>query len=111
MTTTTAVQYAYDKKGRLRAEWNPQISPALKTVYGYDSEGHVTAVTAPGQETWALTYGTTATDVNSGRLLKAVQAPASTSLWKGEAVASSEAPKLSGSPVVGVRMAVSQGKW
>ncbi len=111
MTTTTIAQYAYDTKGRLRAEWNPQISPALKTTYGYDPEGHVTAVTAPGQETWALTYGTTATDSNAGRLMKALQAPTSAGVWKGEAVASSEAPSLSGSPVVGVRMAVSLGKW
>jgi RHS repeat-associated protein len=111
MTTTTVVQYAYDAKGRLRAEWNPQISPMLKTVYGYDSEGHVTAITAPRQETWALTYGSTASDANPGHLLKALQAPASTTIWKGEAITSTEAPALSGSPVVGVRMAVSQGKW
>ncbi|HEV7944037.1 MAG TPA: RHS repeat-associated core domain-containing protein [Solirubrobacteraceae bacterium] len=111
MSTTTVAQYAYDTKGRLRAEWNPQVSPALKTEYGYDEEGHVTAVTAPGQQTWALTYGTVNGDSNGGRLIKALQAPASTSLWKGEPVSNSEAPKLSGSPVVGVRMAVSQGKW
>jgi RHS repeat-associated protein len=111
MTTTTIAEYAYDTQGRLRAEWNPQVSPALKTTYGYDAEGHVTAMTAPGQETWALTYGTTSTDSNAGRLLKALQAPASAGLWKGEAVASTEAPGLSGSPVVGVRMGVSTGKW
>jgi RHS repeat-associated protein len=111
MTTTTVAQYAYDSRGRLRAEWNPQISPALKTTYGYDAEGHVTAVTAPGQETWALSYGTTGTDSNAGRLLKALQAPASAGVWKGEAVTSTEAPRVSGAPVVGGRLAVSGGKW
>jgi RHS repeat-associated protein len=111
MTTTTVAQYAYDAKGRLRAEWNPQVSPALKTTYGYDAEGHVTALTAPGQQTWAMTYGTVTGDTNAGRLIKVVQAPAGAGLWKGEVVANTEAPKLSGSPVVGAEMAVSQGKW
>lgn len=111
MSTTTVAQYAYDSRGRLRAEWNPQVTPALKTVYGYDAEGHVTALTAPGQETWAFIYGTIAGEANPGRLIKALQAPASTSLWKGEALANTEAPKLSGSPLTGVRMAITGGKW
>jgi RHS repeat-associated protein len=111
MAKTPVADYAYDLQGRLRAEWNPQISPALKTIYGYDSEGHVTAVTAPGQETWALTYGTVAGESNPGRLLKALQAPPSTKLWAGEELADNEKPVLSGSADVGVRMAVSQGNW
>ena len=40
----TVAEYCYDAKGRLRAEWNPQVSPTLRTTYGYDAEGHVTAV-------------------------------------------------------------------
>ncbi len=105
--------YSYDSKGRLRAEWDPRISPALKTVYGYDSEGHVTAITPPGEESWALTYGTIAGDPNTGRLLKAAQAPASASLWNGMATTSIEEapPKLSGTPTVGVRISVSNGSW
>jgi YD repeat-containing protein len=111
MTETAVAQYSYDNKGRLRAEWDPRISPALKTTYGYDTEGHLTAATRPGQETWALTYGTIAGDLNEGRLLKARQAPASTALWNGETIKNTEAPKLSGSPVVGVTMGVSNGIW
>jgi RHS repeat-associated protein len=111
MTKTPVAEYAFDAQGRLRAEWNPQIATPLKTIYGYDSEGHVTAVTGPGQETWAFTYGTIAGDVNRGRLLKVLQAPPATTLWGGEPVANSEKPVLSGSAEQGVRMAVSQGKW
>jgi DNA-binding beta-propeller fold protein YncE len=120
MTETVVAQYSYDARGRLRAEWDPRIEhstacgkecSALKTVYGYDSEGHVTSVTAPGQETYVLTYGTIAGDPNQGRLLKVLQAPAATPLWKGELPANTEAPKLTGTPLVGVRMLVSTGAW
>jgi RHS repeat-associated protein len=111
MAETPVAKYTDDAQGRLRAEWDPQVSPALKTIYGYDSEDHVTSVTAPGQETWAFTYGTSAGETNTGRLLKAEQGPPASSLWSGESAADSERPVLSGSPDVGVRMAVSQGKW
>jgi RHS repeat-associated protein len=105
----TVAEYAYDKLGRLRAEWNPQISPALETAYGYDAQNHVTALTPPGQESWAFTYGTITGDTNTGRLLKVTRAPASATLWKGEPPKNSETPKLSGSPVVGIKMGVSGG--
>lgn len=130
MTTTAIAHYSYDSQGRLRAEWNPQLEPepekcvkeplaegCLATTYGYDSEGHVTALTAPGQESWAFTYGTSAADgasvadLNSGRLLKVLQAPASAGLWKGEPVANTTAPAFSGTAMVGVRMALSVGNW
>ncbi len=111
MAATGVAKYEYDKQGRLRAEWNPEISPALKTVYGYDAEGHVTALTSPGRESWAFTYGTIAGDTTTGRLIKATQAPASAKLWGGEAPKNTEAPKLSGSPKPGVRMGVTNGVW
>jgi YD repeat-containing protein len=111
MESITVAQYAYDKQGRLRAEWDPRISPALKTTYGYDAEGHVTALTPPGEEPWAFTYGTIAGDGNPGRLLKVMRPPASTGLWGGSLPSKTEAPKLSGTPVVGVKMSVSNGAW
>ncbi len=111
MEEQAVAQYSYDKEGRLRAEWDPRVSPTVKTVYGYDSEGHVTAITPPGQESWAFTYGTIAGDANAGRLLKVTRAPASAKLWGGESPASTEAPKLSGGTVVGVKMGVSGGVW
>jgi YD repeat-containing protein len=111
METIAVAQYAYDKQGRLRAEWDPRISPALKTTYGYDAEGHVTALTPPGQESWAFTYGTIPSDGSPGRLLKVMRPPASGGLWGGKLPSKTEAPKLSGSPVVGVKMSVSNGAW
>ena len=33
---TPVAQYSYDASGRLTAQWDPRISPALKTTYGYD---------------------------------------------------------------------------
>jgi streptogramin lyase len=111
MAATGVAKYEYDKLGRLRAEWNPEISPALKTVYGYDAEGHVTALAAPGRESWAFTYGTIAGDATTGRLIKATHAPASAKLWDGETPKNTEVPKLSGSPKRGVRMGVTNGVW
>jgi RHS repeat-associated protein len=103
--------YEYDAQGRLRAEWDPRIAPALKTLYGYDSEGHLAALTSPGQETTAFVYGSVASEYARGRLLKVTQAPASAALWSGVMPEATVAPVLSGSPVVGNRMAVSEGKW
>jgi streptogramin lyase len=111
MVKTPVAAYEYDKQGRLRAEWNPEISPALKTIYGYDAEGYITALTPPGQETWAFIYGTTAGDSSTGRLLKVTRATAGASLWKGEMPMNTEAPRLSGTPEVGVMMSVSTGTW
>lgn len=69
MTTTTVASYLYDSTGHLRAEWDPRISPALKTTYDYDSAGHVTGLTPPGLSTWTFTYGITSGDPNTGRVL------------------------------------------
>jgi RHS repeat-associated protein len=107
----TVAEYAYDNLGRLRAEWNPQLSTPLKTIYGYDSEGHVTAVTSPGQQPWVFTYGTTASDSSTGRLLKVMRPAVSTGAWAGSPPAKSVAPKLTGSAVVGNKMSVSEGTW
>jgi YD repeat-containing protein len=111
MARTPVAAYEYDGHGRLRTEWNPAISPAVKTTYGYDSEGQVTSLTPPGQESWAFTYGAIGGDASTGRLLKVTRAPASGALWNGEATTNTAAPKLSGTPAVGVRMAVSEGTW
>jgi RHS repeat-associated protein len=109
--STEVAHYLYDSKGRLRAEWDPRIYPALKTTYGYDSEGHMTAVTPPGKETWAFTYGTTSSDTSPGRLLKVYRPPASESLWGGEGPKSTVAPKLAGAAAVGVPVSTSDGTW
>ncbi|HET9672959.1 MAG TPA: RHS repeat-associated core domain-containing protein, partial [Actinomycetota bacterium] len=69
MDTVDVASYLYDSNGRLRAAWDPRISPALKTRYGYDSSGHVTTLTPPGLSAWTFTYGTISGDSNTGRLV------------------------------------------
>ncbi len=113
METKVVAEYAYDKQGRLRAEWDPRISPALKTIYGYDAEGHVAALTPPGQESWLLHYGTITSDPGTGRLLSVIHPSASTEAWQGEAVENTSPPTLSTSEaIVGKQMsAATNGSW
>jgi sugar lactone lactonase YvrE len=118
METKPVAEYAYDKQGRLRAEWDPQISPALKTTYGYDAEGHVTAVNPPGQEPALFHYGTTSKDPSPGRLLSVTRLPAGTSTQVKEqdekaAPVNEAVPTLSStSPVIGTTLSISSnGTW
>ena len=96
-------EYSYDKLGRLRAEWDPRLAPhELKTEYGYDSEGHVTALDPPGQEPWVFTYGTIAGDAGTGRLIKVMRAPAiRRDCGTGRRRATPKLPKITGTPLVG----------
>ncbi len=111
MKETAVAKYAYDALGRLRAEWDPRVSPALKKTYGYDSEGLLTALSEPGQEPWIFAYGTATGDAGLGRLLRAKRSPASAELWNGEPLVNTEAPKITGTPRVGVRLTASNGAW
>jgi RHS repeat-associated protein len=113
MTTTAVAQYEYDKEGKLRAEWDPRISPALKTTYGYDAEGHVTSISQPGMEPWLLAYGTFAGgDVRSGKLLTVTRPSAATALGGSIAPSNTAAPALSSSePEVSKMISVSSGSW
>jgi YD repeat-containing protein len=113
MEEKAVAEYSYDKQGRLRAEWDPRMASALKTTYGYDSEGHVTAVAPPGREPWLMHYGPTAGDPNAGRLLSVARPNAATALWNGQALANTAAPTLSSSsPVIGTTLSVSSnGTW
>jgi RHS repeat-associated protein len=112
MTSTAVAEYAYDKQGRLRAEWDPRVSPALKTTYGYDSEDHVSALTPPGQQPWLITYGERVNDTRTGHLLAVTRPSASTAAGDGKAPVSTTAPALSTtSPVEGSTLSVSTGSW
>ena len=121
MEEKAVAEYAYDSKGRLRAEWDPRISPALKTTYGYDAEGHVTALTPPNQQGLVFTYGTSGSDSSTGRLLKVTHAQPKAgaseekvkeTLHEQEQLTKyTVLPKLSGTAVVGVTMGVSSGTW
>jgi DNA-binding beta-propeller fold protein YncE len=119
MKTRAVAEYAYDKQGRLRAEWDPRIeSSPLKTTYGYDSEGHVVSVNPPGQEPWLMHYGTTTSDTSTGRLLSVTRPAAGTASQLKErdensAPENTALPTLSStSPVVGATLSVSSnGTW
>ena len=111
---TPEAQYAYDSKGRLRAEWKPKISPNLKTTYGYDAEGHVTAVTSPAQQPWLLHYGTVAKTAGGDYLLSMIRPSAATKREpKIGPPEKTVAPTLSSSkPAVGTKISVStNGTW
>ncbi len=103
----TVAAYEYDKKGRLRAEWNPEIKPnPVKAIYGYDSEGHVTAVSTTGHEPSLLEQGTIPSDVSPGRLLAVAVPSAATALGGGEAPSSAGPTLSSTTPKVGVKISV-----
>ncbi len=111
ITSPAVAEYSYDGNCRLLAEWDPRISPALKTNYGYDSEGHVVALTPSGEETWAFTYGLQGSDRNPGRLFGVTRASASAGLWNGQPPANTVRAVISGTPIVGVKMSINNGTW
>ena len=65
-TSETVASYAYDTSGQLRQEWDPRISPALKTAYTYDSAGRVATDTPAGELPWTFTYGTAGSSATAG---------------------------------------------
>ncbi|WP_280880315.1 RHS repeat-associated core domain-containing protein [Streptomyces pseudovenezuelae] len=71
-TATNVAAFRYDGSGHLTEAWDPRISPALKTTYGYDSAGRVTAQTPPGQLPWSFAYGQAGSNpaAGAGMLLK-----------------------------------------
>jgi RHS repeat-associated protein len=110
MVSIPVADYSYDSKGRLHAEWDPRITPNLKTVYGYDEEGHVTADTPPGQQPWVFRYGTISGDTNTGRLLSVTRPAAATEAGNGS-TPSGTGISLSGEPSIGTTMKLTAGSW
>jgi YD repeat-containing protein len=121
MTETAVAQYEYDVVGRLRAEWDPRIHPALKTRYGYTQETgltineeseRVSSVSSPGQEPWLITYGTTEGDATRGRVSSISRPAASAPLGGPYKPVVSKLPTLSTStPEVAVAVSVTKGEW
>ncbi len=75
-TAQTVQTYAYDSAGRLREAWDPRVTPALKTAYGYDGAGRVTTLTPPGELPWTFVHGKAgqAATAGEGMLLKVERA-------------------------------------
>ncbi len=61
-------KYEYDTSGRLKAAWDPRISPALKETYTYNATGQIATLTPPGQQAWTMAYGTLPGGTAVGRL-------------------------------------------
>jgi RHS repeat-associated protein len=74
MNAWSIASYEYDSSGRLKAEWNPQISPTLKETYTYEAGGQIRTITPPGLEPWTMEYGTVAGEAADGRLLNVKRA-------------------------------------
>ncbi|MFL5844298.1 MAG: LamG-like jellyroll fold domain-containing protein [Solirubrobacteraceae bacterium] len=61
----SVAEYSYDSSNRLIEQWDPRISPALKTTYSY-TDGLLTQVTPPGELPWTLSYVTPPSDGDTG---------------------------------------------
>lgn len=49
--------YGYNATGALIQQWDPRVSPPLKTTYAYaETHGPVTTLTPPGEEPWTMKY-------------------------------------------------------
>jgi RHS repeat-associated protein len=79
LTQTAVADYTYDSSGQLTNEWDPRISPVLKTSYTYDETssdadyGRLTQI-SPAQSTagtlapWNLAYNDTTGSTDFGKL-------------------------------------------
>jgi RHS repeat-associated protein len=74
MSHWDVAQYSYNEQGRLVAQWDPRISPALKETYSYDANTQLQTITPAGQEPWTMEYGFFDGESTTGRLM-AVKRP------------------------------------
>ncbi len=112
MSTTAVAQYSYDQLGRLRAEWDPRVAPALKTTFGYDAYERVTSVTPSGEQPWLLAYGTGAGDVRTGHLVSVTRPTLSAAEGPGITPQNTTAPALSNTNAAeGKTITVTTGAW
>ncbi|MGW1765969.1 RHS repeat-associated core domain-containing protein, partial [Streptomyces sp. NPDC002073] len=72
-TAKTVSTYRYDLSGKLRQQWNPNLSQATQTQYSYDAAGRVTQLVPGAELPWNFTYGKAGSGsaANDGMLLKA----------------------------------------
>jgi RHS repeat-associated protein len=112
MSTTAVAQYSYDKQGRLRAAWDPRISPAVKTTYGYDAEGRVTSLLPAGEQPWLFVYGTGIGDLRPGHLLTTTRPAPTTAAGPGVTPQNTVLPVLSSTNAPeGKTLTVNTGTW
>jgi RHS repeat-associated protein len=106
MSHWEVARYAYNTEGRLTEEWDPRISPNLKTKYTYEAGGQIKTITPPGTEPWTMEYGTADEEEANGRLVNVKRASlsspsvAQTTIAYGVALSGSGAPySMSGADV------------
>lgn len=85
MKTTPVSQYVYDSYGRLIEQWDPRITPALKTTYGIlnASDPRISSVTPPGETPFVINYLKFAEDPGYGRISSIQRTPTggTTATW------------------------------
>jgi RHS repeat-associated protein len=100
MGSWEVAKYSYDSQGRLTAEWDPRVSPALKETYTYTSGGQIAGLAPPGQEPWTFNYLEGYDGETGGGRLSSVKRPslmasptvAQTTIAYGVALSGSGAP-------------------
>lgn len=68
MRTSTVARYLYGPHGFLMAEWDPRVSPALKTRYAYDDWGRLTTITPAAEPSWEIEYEGSGEGLEGGRV-------------------------------------------
>jgi RHS repeat-associated protein len=91
MKLTSIANYNYDDGGRLVEEWDPRITPALKTTYtvltgnesGLAGDMRISSVAPPGEDPFVINYLKLTEDDGYGRVNNVQRTPAggSTSTW------------------------------
>lgn len=75
MRTVAIASYLYDNTGHLRAEWDPRLSPSLKTRYAYNANGQLSTLTPPGLQPFTFNYAPIGTEPSTVGRLSNVQRP------------------------------------
>lgn len=85
MVVTAVSRYAYDSQGRLIEQWDPRITPALKTTYGIlnTTDSRIVSVKPAGEDPYVINYLKLAEDPDYGRLNNVQRTPSggSTATW------------------------------
>ncbi|MFJ6935484.1 DNRLRE domain-containing protein [Streptomyces sp. NPDC101132] len=92
-TSKAVAAYRYDAGGKLRQQWNPQLSQGTQTQYSYDAAGRVNSLAPSTELPWNFTYGKAGNSATAGEgmLLKAERAtltPGSATQTNGTATTS-----------------------
>ena len=92
MTTTPVAAYDYTTGGQLADEYDPRLSPPLKTAYTYDSNGRLASFTPPGLVPAALGYDSTGRLSTVSRYDASNSATATSTVVYGVPITGSGAP-------------------